>query len=185
MKRRTHIALGMLSAGVTILILIAIGMETELPLGDLMLIGGIFGILPDIDIFIKKHRNGFTHSIFTSILVFFIILILSIIEYEGIFSSFFSWDSALIASIAIFSHTIADSLTSWGVPLYYPFSRRKHVHFPFIGGRLRYDNSFANIAIEISSIFLLIVIVASGIFTGLDSSPENSIKLVRDIISYF
>jgi hypothetical protein len=71
------------------------------------------------------------------------------------------------------------------VPLYYPFSRRKHVHFPFIGGRLRYDNSFANIAIEISSIFLLIVIVASGIFTGLDSSPENSIKLVRDIISYF
>lgn len=185
MKRRTHIALGMLSAGITILILIAIGIKTELPLGDLIILGAIFGILPDLDIFIKKHRNGFTHSIFTSILVFSSILILSIVEHGGIFSNFFTWDSALVASIAVFSHTLADSLTSWGVPLYYPFGKRKHVHFPLIGGRLRYDNSFANMAIEISSIFLLILIVATGIFTGLESSPENSIKLVRDIISYF
>ena len=185
MKRRTHIALGMLSAGITILILIAIGIKTELPLGDLIILGAIFGILPDLDIFIKKLRNGFSHSIFASFLVFFSILILSIVEHGGIFSNFFTWDSALVASIAVFSHTLADSLTSWGIPLYYPFGKRKHVHFPLIGGRLRYDNSFANMAIEISSIFLLILIVATGIFTGLESSPENSIKLVRDIISYF
>ena len=178
-------ALGMLSAGIVIFFLIAMGVKTELPLGDLMLIGGIFGILPDIDIFIKKHRNGFTHSLFTSILVFLTIIFLSIIKYDTIFSNFFTWDCALVASIAVFSHNLSDSLTAWGVPLYYPFSKRKHVHFLFIGGRLRYDNACANKAIEISSISLLIIVVTSGLFAELNSSPENFIKLIRDIFDYF
>lgn len=185
MKRRTHIALGMLSVGIVIIFLIGIGVRTELPIGDLMLVGGIFGILPDIDVFIKKHRNGFTHSLFSSILVFLLILFLSILKLEGIFSNFFTWDCALVASLAVFSHTLADSLTTWGVPLYYPFSKRKHVHFPLIGGRLRYDNAFANKAIEISSISLLVIVVASGIFMEFESTPENFIILIRDIFNYF
>lgn len=58
MKMRIHIALGMLSSGILILFLIGIGVKTELLIGDLMLIGGIFAVLPDLDIFIKKHRMG-------------------------------------------------------------------------------------------------------------------------------
>lgn len=85
----------------------------------------------------------------------------------------------------IFSHTFADSLTTWGVHLYYPFSKRKHFHFPLIGGRLRYDNSFANKAIEISSISLLVIVVASGVFMELESAPENFIKLIQGIFNYF
>ena len=175
----------MLSAGIVIIFSIVIGIRTELPLGDLMLAGGIFGILPDMDIFIRKHRNGFTHSLFTSILVFLAIIFLSIFKYEGIFSNFFTWDCALVASLAVLSHTLADSLTAWGVPLYYPFSKRKHVHFPLIGGRLRYDNAFANKAIEVSAISLLVIVVASGLFAELGTSPENFIKLIRDIFNYF
>lgn len=185
MKKRTHIALGMLSVGLIILILIVIGIKPELPLGDLMIVGGIFGILPDIDIFIKKHRNGFTHSFFTSFLVFILILSLSIFKLEGLFSNFLTWDCALVASVAVFSHTLADSLTAWGVPLYFPFDKRNHVHFPLIGGRLRYDNSFANKAIEISSISVLIIVMASGLFVELDSAPENFIKLIQDIFNRF
>lgn len=112
-------------------------------------------------------------------------MFLLLFKSEGIFSNFFTWDCALVASLAVFSHTLADSLTAWGVPLYYPFSKRKHVHFPLIGGRLRYDNAFANKAIEISAISLLIIVVSSGLFAELDTFPENFIKLIQDIFNYF
>ncbi|MEN6379747.1 MAG: metal-dependent hydrolase [Methanofastidiosum sp.] len=114
-----------------------------------------------------------------------VIIFLSLTESEGIFSNFFTWDCTVVASFAVFSHTLADSIIAWGAPLYYPFSKRKHVHFPLIGGRLRYDNAFANKAIEISAIFLLIIVMASGVFAELDSAPVNFIKLIQDIIYYF
>ncbi|MCC7573723.1 MAG: metal-dependent hydrolase [Candidatus Methanofastidiosum sp.] len=185
MKKRTHITLGILSAVIIIILLISIGIKPELPLGDIMIIGGIFGVMSDIDIFIRKHRSGLTHSVFTSVIVFLVISSLSIIKFGGILSNFITWDSAIVASSAVFSHTLADSLTFMGVPLYYPFSKRKHVHFPLIGGRVRYDDSFANTLIEISAISILAIIVISGFFFGLDSAPENSIKLIYDILNHF
>lgn len=185
MKRRTHIALGMVSTGVILLILIAIGARPEMPIGDLIILGGIFGILPDIDLFIRKHRNKFTHSILASIIIFLIFFLLSIIKPDILISNFFTWDSALVAAAAVLSHNLADSLTSWGVPLYYPISKRQHVHFPIIGGRLRYDNLFANSIIEISAIVILFILLTSGVFIGIDPLPENFINLIRTIIGVF
>ncbi|KYC45618.1 MAG: inner membrane protein [Candidatus Methanofastidiosum methylothiophilum] len=185
MRRRTHLALGILSAGLITIFLITFGLKPELGLGDLMLVGGLFGILPDSDVIFRKHRNGLSHSIFTSFLILLVILSLSIIKNEEIISSFFTWDSALVASVAVLSHTLADSLTSSGVPLYYPFGKRKHVHFPLIGGRLSYDNSFANKAIEIGSISLLIFAFTGGLFIELDFAPENFVKLIHEIIKNF
>ncbi len=185
MKRRTHLALGMLSSVIVFLFSISMNLKTELPFGDLILIGAFFGILPDIDIFIRKHRGPLTHSLMTSIVVFLSIIILSIINFDNIFSNLLTWDCAAVASIAIFSHTIADSLTPLGVPLYYPLNKRKNFHFPLIGGRLKYDNSFANKIIEISSISILIIVLISGAAIEFNLSPDNSIRLIKDILNYF
>lgn len=185
MKRRTHIALGMLSTGVILLFLIALGIRPEMPVGDLIILGGIFGILPDIDLLIRKHRNGLTHSILTSITIFLMIILLSIIKLGSTISNFFTWDSAIVAAAAVLSHTLADSITSSGVPLYYPFSKRQHVHFPVIGGRVRYDNFFANSAIELSAIFILIILFTSSIFMGLETAPENFIYLIKTVLGNF
>lgn len=185
MKRRTHLALGMLSSAIFIIFSIAMDLKPELPFGDLIIIGGFFGILPDVDVFIRKHRGPLTHSLMTSIVVFLIIIILSTIKSDHIISNFLTWDCGAVASIAVFSHTIADSLTPLGVPLYYPLSKRKNFHFPVIGGRLKYDNSFANKFIEISSISILIIVLVSGVGTELNLSPDNSINLIKDILNFF
>ncbi len=96
-----------------------------------LLLGGILGILPDIDILYKKfisnikyleiHRT-WTHSIFSHIVIafFFCYLFCQItqttfeISYQNI-KLFFA------AFIILFSHIFLDALTSWGVFYFYPF----------------------------------------------------------------
>ncbi|KYC51997.1 MAG: inner membrane protein [Candidatus Methanofastidiosum methylothiophilum] len=167
MKRRTHIALGMLSTGVILLILIALGVRPEMPIGDLIILGGIFGIIPDIDILIRKHRNKFTHSILASIITFLIIFLLSIIKPDILISNFFTWDSALVAAAAVLSHNLADSLTSWGVPLYFPISKRQHVHFPIIGGTVLLIYDFSWITLFLMVVLVILSLAGNALVRGL------------------
>ncbi|MFQ6089734.1 MAG: metal-dependent hydrolase, partial [Candidatus Methanofastidiosia archaeon] len=53
----------------------------------------------------------------------------------------FSYLLFTLAWISSLNHVLLDSLTRGGVPLFYPLSKRKHSHFPLIGGRLRLPNS--------------------------------------------
>jgi len=153
MEWKTHISLGILF-GLIAYILLSRKFFAEINLIDFLIWTSFFSIAPDFDI-IFKHRSEYTHSLLGVFLGFIIGFILK---------RNLLW--AFIAASSLLSHVFADSLTSSGVPLFYPFSKRKHVHFPYIGGRTRYDNKYANRTIQMVGLFLILAILAYGVYRG-------------------
>jgi len=166
MEWKTHISLGILF-GLIAYILLSRTFFAEINLIDFLIWTSFFSIAPDFDI-VFNHRSEYTHSLLGVVVGFIIGFALK----RNVL-----W--ACIAASAVFSHVIADSLTSNGVPLFYPFSKRKHVHFPYIGGRTRYDNKYANRTIQIVGVFLIVVILGYGIYRG---DIENT--FIKRLIDY-
>jgi len=127
-----------------------------------MLIGGLFGVLPDIDIVASglsrtAHRSPATHSLLgaATLTVFWTVF------YMGA-SIFLGSEHALpiplsVSSMTVFSsaflHAAADTASFSGCRALYPLSRRK------FKGPVRYDDWAANSAM---SLVALGVILASG-----------------------
>ncbi len=128
----------------------------------LMLIGGLFGVLPDIDIVASglsrtAHRSPATHSLFGAAAL----TAVWVVVYLG--ASIFMWSehavpvSLSLSSMTVFSsaflHAAADTASFSGCRALYPFSRRK------FRGPVRYDDWAANSAM---SLLALAVILVSG-----------------------
>jgi len=153
MEWKTHISLGILFGLIAYMVL-SKRFFAEINLIDFLIWASFFSIALDFDV-IFNHRSEYTHSLLGVAAGFIIGLALK----RNVL-----W--ACIAASAVFSHIIADSLTSSGVPLFYPFSKRKHVHFPYIGGRTRYDNKYANRTIQIVGLFLIATLLCYGVYRG-------------------
>lgn len=153
MEWKTHISLGILF-GLIAYILLSRKFFAEINLIDFLVWTSFFSIAPDFDV-IFNHRSEYTHSLLGVFLGFIIGFILK---------RNLLW--AFIAASSLLSHVLADSLTSSGVPLFYPFSKKEHVHFPYIGGRTRYDNKYANRTIQIVGIFLIATLLCYGVYRG-------------------
>lgn len=136
MEWKTHISLGILFGLIAYLVL-QTTFPAEVNALNFLLWAVFFSIAPDFDV-IFHHRSAYTHS-FVGVLGAFAIGF--VLKQEPL------W--AFIAAAVVLSHVIGDSLTRSGVPLFYPLSKRKHVHFPYLGARLRYDNKYANRSIQL------------------------------------
>ncbi len=153
MEWKTHISLGVLFGLVTYVVLHK-KIPAEVNFIDFLVWTAFFSIAPDFDVIIG-HRSEYTHSLLGVLVGFIIGLIL---KRELL------W--ALIAAAAVFSHIFGDSLTREGIPFFYPFSQRKHAHFPYLGARLRYDNKYANKTIQIVGVVLIVGIFLWGVYEG-------------------
>lgn len=94
-----------------------------------LFLGGIIGILPDIDILYKKlisniyyfekHRT-WTHSLFIHLPFSILISLLIILYTNNDFSIIVIANYTLYIISILLSHIILDALTSWGVYYFYP-----------------------------------------------------------------
>jgi inner membrane protein len=101
MMKKTHIAI----ATVSILPFLNHISLLCIPLG---LIGSVF---PDYDFILGLKHRGITHTLVALMVTTGSVML-------------FSFDTAVIWSIAYFTHLIADSFTKMGVPLLYPFNQK-------------------------------------------------------------
>jgi len=123
---------------------------------SLVLVSGtvalVLGPLPDLDargsLKFIGHRSGFSHSIFT-------VVLLSGLAYV-LFSNYPPLDLIIIPAVigAITSHILLDALTVSGCPLLWPFTRHR-----FSARLCRYDNPLVNAAITVLSLFAILVFV--------------------------
>ena len=143
MKYHTHLIIGA-TAG----IIIASHTGQSMPL--FAIIGGIAGVLPDMDIYADKihvaaHRGAWSHSLMASILA-------AIISFAPLYYMGYGMFSAYV-TITVFSafflHAIADTMTYSGTYLLYPLSKRRYRGF------VRYDNIFMNSFLIIICILFL------------------------------
>lgn len=144
MRKATHLLIG-----ITIGVIIACytkNLNVYYPV-----FGGLFGILPDFDVFlnklgIAKHRGAYSHSLGSSFVISLIFFLLSIF--------FTSWKIDFIfyltitVFLATFMHSLLDSLTFGGTILFYPISKKR------FGGRIKYDDFIIN------SLLILLCVVA-------------------------
>lgn len=155
MRRSTHALVGAAAGSV-------IASASGSDFISLMLIGGLFGVLPDIDILVggvsrSAHRSPATHSLLgaAALTVVWVIIYLgasTILGPEHAVPVPLSAGSATAFSSA-FLHAAADTASLSGCKALYPLSRRR------FRGPVRYDDWAANSAI---SLVALAVILASG-----------------------
>lgn len=118
----------------------------------LMTLGGLFGVLPDVDMVAgglsrEVHRSPATHSllgasIFTALWVSFLLVIQALTGQESIVViPMFS--SSLTVFLASFLHAAADTVSVSGCRALYPLSKRK------FKGPVKYDDWAANSAVSL------------------------------------
>jgi membrane-bound metal-dependent hydrolase YbcI (DUF457 family) len=167
MEWKTHISLGILF-GVITYVLLHRSIPAEINAIDFLVWTTFFSIASDFDV-IFHHRSAYTHSLIAVVGAFAIGFILK----QNLLWTF-------IAAAAVFSHLVGDSLTRSGVPLFYPFSNKRHVHFPYIGPRLRYDNRYANRTIQLVGAVLIVLVLVYGVYRG--DLEESIIERVREYL---
>lgn len=139
---KTHLFLGVgLSAFLSSMLITNF---RELPL--FVLLGSISAILPDMDMFLAflnkdTHRSVLSHSIGSSLLIGVLVL-LSVLFLE-VFNRPVVPSSAvvplfIVCAAGAFSHVASDALTTRGVILFWPFSKRR-----FAAG-VKYDDFLPN-----------------------------------------
>ncbi|MEA1994299.1 MAG: metal-dependent hydrolase [Euryarchaeota archaeon] len=165
MEWKTHISLGILF-GLVAYIALYKKFPAEVNFLEFLIWTIFFSIAPDFDM-ILNHRSQYTHSLLSSLFGFFIGFVLK---------RNLLWGS--IAAAAVLSHVVGDSLTRSGVPLFYPLSQRKHVHFPYIGPRLRYDNKYANRGIQIAGAVCIVFLLLE------QYGPQLGDTVVRKVEEY-
>ena len=158
MRRVTHMALG---AAAGALISSAAGQP---PL-FLAVVGGFFGVVPDLDLLVSclgknVHRSPATHSLLASIL--FACAWAVAVSFE---SRLFGteqldavplWLSSLAVFGSAFLHAASDSATIHGCILMFPLTRRRY------RGLVRYDDVAANSLLLILSVAVIAVSFGLG-----------------------
>lgn len=152
MKRTTH----MLS-GVAIGALVA-SLLGEEPLG-LMLLGGLFGTVPDLDMVVARmgldvHRSPASHSLLAAVLlsVGWAVALASagdVLDEAG--AGIPLWPSAAVVLLSVFLHAAEDSVTRAGCRLLFPLSRR------VFRGPVRYDDVVANASLSALALLVLLI----------------------------
>lgn len=140
MKRVTHVALGA-AAGALIS-----SVAGQPPL-FLAVVGGLFGVAPDLDLFLSGlgknvHRSPATHSLLASVL-FACAWAMAVFSENSLFGTDHLdavplWISSLAVFASAFLHAASDSTTVQGCILMFPLARRRY------RGPLRYDDIVAN-----------------------------------------
>lgn len=147
MKYHTHLIIG---ATAGILIASYTGQSVLL----YAIIGGVAGVMPDMDIYADKahiaaHRGAWSHSLLASVIA-------SILTFIPLYYLKFPTYSSLWTSLTVFSafflHAIADTMTYSGTYLLYPLSKRKYKGF------VRYDNPVANAGLILLCLAALILL---------------------------
>jgi len=159
MKRVTHMALG---AAAGVLVSFAAGQP---PL-FLAVVGGLFGVVPDLDLLFSGlgknvHRSPATHSLLASVL-FACAWAIAVFSENRLFGTEHLdavplWISSLAVFVSAFLHAASDSATIHGCILMFPLTRRR------FRGPVRYDDVAAN-----SLLLVLSVAVTTASF-GLES----------------
>jgi membrane-bound metal-dependent hydrolase YbcI (DUF457 family) len=155
-KRTTHLVSG-IAAGAAISAF-AGGGDIEF-----LLVGGLFGILPDFDIALtplwaRAHRSAGSHSLLAAacMAAAWYIIVRTLVSDLGLFDTAEGVvASAATAFAAAFVHAAEDALTKQGCLLLYPLSRRR------FRGPVRYDDLVANTALT----FLAFAVIVG--FSGL------------------
>lgn len=156
-KRTTHLLSGM-----------AVGALASLLLGEgaleLVVVGGLFGILPDLDLVLsplwpRVHRSAWSHSLLASVLMALALYLAMrlLLMPEGLIESGVLLElSAITAFAAAFLHAAEDSLTLHGCRLLYPISRRRW------RGPVRYDDLVSNAMLSIVAAAVVLFCAGRG-----------------------
>ncbi len=155
MKYHTHLIIGA-TAGV----IIAYHTGQFIPL--FAIIGGVAGVMPDMDIYADKlhvaaHRGAWSHSLMASVIA--AILSFAPLYYFGY--GMFSVYVSLTVFAGFFLHALADTLTYSGTYLLYPLSKRRYKGF------VRYDSIAMNYFLILLCVAVLVLFTPLKIYLGL------------------
>ncbi|MGQ9588562.1 MAG: metal-dependent hydrolase [Thermoplasmata archaeon] len=119
---------------------------------DFMILGGVFGTAPDLDVLFsgfgrRVHRSAATHSIVASVgfaIAWIAILIATnkLVAFSPL-DSFELAQSSLVVFLSTFLHAAEDSVTVYGCRILYPISMKVY------RGVVKYDDWAANTALFI------------------------------------
>ncbi|UCE44862.1 MAG: metal-dependent hydrolase, partial [Methanobacteriota archaeon] len=151
-KRSTHLLTG-----------VAVGAAASVLLDGelvLLLVGGVAGMLPDLDLLLvpllrRAHRSPWSHSLGASLMttgawLAILLVVARWIGLEPIYQVSVS-ASAAVVFIASFLHSVEDALTRYGCQLLHPLSRRIY------RGPFRYDDMAANAVLLLLSLILIML----------------------------
>jgi len=129
-----------------------------------------FALLPKfINLIQKSYRDRYTHSLLMVASVFFGVMAFSVISpyiHMGAANYFCNLSGAIFAVLGVLSHIVADSLTAGGVPFFYPFSKKMHMHLPLIGRKLRYPNNHSHNTVQLFAVIVLILLVGMDVISA-------------------
>jgi membrane-bound metal-dependent hydrolase YbcI (DUF457 family) len=157
-KRATHLLSGM-----------AVGALASFILGEaspeLVAVGGLFGILPDLDIALSSvwpgaHRSAGSHSLMAAMLMalaWYSVVVLILNPAGVLTAGSVGAASAAVAFVAAFVHAMEDSLTRHGCRLLYPLSRRRW------RGPVRYDDIASNAALSLIAVLALLYFAGANL----------------------
>lgn len=158
MRRVTHLALGAATG-------LLVSSLTDQPTYDLAVIGGFFGVAPDLDLLFaglgkRVHRSPATHSLLASIgfMCVWGLAVLSEGHLTG--TGYLSATPVLVSSLVVFSsvfvHALSDSATVYGCRLMFPLTSR------VFRGPVRYDDAAANTLLLLLALVVIAVALSIG-----------------------
>jgi len=143
-----------------------ISFAADQPTLFLAVVGGLFGVVPDLDLLFSGlgknvHRSPATHSLLASVLLTCTWAV-AVFSESSLFGTEHLdaaplWISSLAVFVSAFLHAASDSATVHGCILMFPLTRRRY------RGPVRYDDVVAN------SLLLLLSAVAVTVTFGLDA----------------
>ncbi|RZN50487.1 metal-dependent hydrolase [archaeon] len=161
MEWKSHLAGGLIAAAIGMAV---IGGTGPLEMVDAFVLTSFFAVVPCVpDIFSKHFRTPLTHSLFVPLAAFLFISVLAILPTPNLYG-LISLEGAFFVALGLASHALLDSFTSAGAPLLYPLVGRRHLHFPWFGARMRYEdgtshNTLQAVGVIVCAVALLIELI--------------------------
>jgi len=129
---------------------------------ELILVGGLFGVLPDFDVMLtplwpRAHRSAGSHSLLAAVCMaatWYVVALMALSQLGLFEGQDFVVASSVTAFAAAFLHAAEDSLTKQGCRLLFPLSRRR------VRGPVRYDDPVTNAALSVLA--LAAILCCSG-----------------------
>jgi len=129
---------------------------------ELVLVGGLFGMLPDLDVVLtplhaQAHRSVGSHSLLAAVCMaatWYVVALMVLSKFDLFDGQDFVVASSVAAFAAAFLHAAEDSLTKQGCRLLFPLSRRR------LRGPVRYDDPVTNAALSVLA--LAAILCCSG-----------------------
>ena len=150
-RRTTHLLSGM-AAGAAVSALAGAGHL------EMILVGGLFGVLPDFDVMLtplwpRAHRSAGSHSLLAAVCMaatWYVVALMALSKFGLFDGQDFVVASSVTAFTASFLHAAEDSLTKQGCRLLFPLSRRR------LRGPVRYDDPVTNAALSLMALVAIL-----------------------------